>query len=149
MSRFVKQFIAWFRYDLADFRCSPPDPLSNRFFFSAPFFACLKGGVVLSPALLQAGNQRDGQAGLHHFVLGDFNIVRDTVKPDNPAFGLIDGIAGPRVAVAGLSHAAGIDNKPVFAQHYPDAGRKWHRQAVVILFFENRRYMRMTDQTEF
>jgi hypothetical protein len=39
----------WQRFylHLVDSRCSPPDPLSNRFFFSAHFSVCLRGGVIL------------------------------------------------------------------------------------------------------
>jgi hypothetical protein len=43
----VKRILMWFYLVLVDSRCTPPDPLSNRFFLSMRFFICLRGGVIL------------------------------------------------------------------------------------------------------
>ena len=47
---------------------------------------------------------------LDHFILGNTNIIRNTVEPDHPSLAIIDSIAGSGVAIPGLSHATGIYN---------------------------------------
>ena len=47
---------------------------------------------------------------LYHPILSGTDIIRNTVEPNQSGFAIVYGIASLRVAVSGLSHAAGVDN---------------------------------------
>ncbi len=57
---------------------------------------------------------------LDHFILGDINIIGNTVEPNYPSLAIIDSIAGSRVTISGLADTTGIDNQSAFTQDEPN-----------------------------
>jgi len=97
--------------------------------------------------VFQADYQAYGQAFLHHFVLGGGNVVGDAVKLEEAGFGVVDGVAGAGVAIAGLADAAGVDDEAVFAEGKANIGLQFAGNTVTVFLSEDDGYVGVTDQT--
>ena len=80
----------------------------------------LEGCLTRSQTAAQTGHQAHGQVMLDHLILGDTNIIRNTVEPNYPGFTITDSIAGSRVAIPGLADTTGVDNQSAFPQGKPN-----------------------------
>ena len=97
--------------------------------------------------MLQADYQAYGQAVLHHLVLGGSNVVGDAVKLERTGFGVVDGVAGAGVAVAGLPDATGIDDESAFAERKPNIGHQFAGNTGTVFVSEDYGHVRVTYQT--
>ena len=79
-----------------------------------------EGCLTWSQTVAQTGYQAHGQVMFGHLILGDANIIRNTVEPNYSGFTIIDSIAGSRVTIPGLADTTGVDNQSAFPQSEPD-----------------------------
>ncbi len=83
------------------------------------------------PAVAQPGDQARWKTVFRHLLLGSIDVIGYTVVQDDAMVAVVDGIACARVAVARLSHTAGIDDLSGFPQKQRNIGRELCEDAVL------------------
>jgi hypothetical protein len=98
--------------------------------------------------LLQPRHQRYRQARLHHLVLGSADVILNALQAEHVSLGVIDAVAGARVAVPRLPHRPRVDNHAVPNRYQPDVLGKRYRGAGIPFLLKRHRHVGMPHQAE-